>query len=129
VDGFPELGECEYRDFPAMDHDFQGVDLFASGYKNRHLQTTCTRSGSHLHAHLHMAARTHSEQFIPPSMSSRLPSQKLITLAFLLAFDDQSDKACFSIMFSSVPQNVHGRSGLVCFVNLTDIRYYAIIAS
>ena len=32
MDELPELGECENRDFSAMDHDFQGIDFYASGF-------------------------------------------------------------------------------------------------
>jgi hypothetical protein len=32
VVGLPELGKCKYRNFLAMEHDFLGKELFASGY-------------------------------------------------------------------------------------------------
>jgi hypothetical protein len=32
MDELPELGKCENRDFSAMDHDFQGIDFYASGF-------------------------------------------------------------------------------------------------
>ena len=47
----------------------------------------------------------------------------------LVVFDDQSGKACFSIMFGRVPKNAHCLGGLVCFVKLTETRHYAIIVS
>ena len=61
--------ECEYLNFLAMEHDFLVKDLFASGYLDRHLQTTYTIFGSHLHDHLHTTARTTSERFFAFPMS------------------------------------------------------------